>query len=149
MKKGILILLLLVSNQIFSQLIYPSSRILIGKDTLTCLKTEEVKLINKVFASEKFYHSMYLTNTEKITNLSKQVSLAEDIANQYMLSLRAKESQYEYLDLLYQSKCTDYDELEDSYWMLHRKRNVWKTLTLAGIPIAFTGGILLTIKLIN
>jgi len=86
---------------------------------------------------------------EKITNLNTQVSLAEDIANQYMLSLQAKESQYEYLDLLYQTKCAEYDELEDSYWMLYRKRNAWKTLTLAGIPIAFTGGILLTIKLIN
>lgn len=86
---------------------------------------------------------------DKITNLGKQVSLAEDIANQYMLSLEAKESQYEKLDLLYQAKCTDYDELEDSYWILHSKRNAWKTLTLAGIPIAFTGGILLTIKLIN
>jgi hypothetical protein len=92
---------------------------------------------------------MYLTNTEKITNLSKQVSLAEDIANQYMLSLQAKESQYEQLDLLYQAKCTEYDGLEDSYWTLYSKRNAWKTLTLAGIPVAFTGGILLTIKLLK
>jgi hypothetical protein len=149
MKKGILILLLLVSNQLFSQLTYPSSKILIGKDTLTCLKTDEIKLINKAFASEKFYHSMYKTNMEKIDNLTEQVSLAEDIATQYMLSLELKEKQYENLNLLYDQKVVDYNSLEDDYWRMNGKRWAWKTATILGVPIAFTGGILLTVKLLK
>jgi hypothetical protein len=116
---------------------------------LTCIRTEEVKLINKVFASEKFYHSMYGTNMEKINNLTDQVSLAEDIANQYMLSFEAKEKQYESLNLLYEKKCSDYSSLEGDYWRMNGKRWAWKTATILGVPIAFTGGILLTVKLLK
>jgi hypothetical protein len=116
---------------------------------LTCLKTEDVKLINKVFASEKFYHAMYKTNMEKIDNLSEQIFLAEDIANQYMLSLEAKEKQYENLNLLYDQKVIDYNSLEDDYWRMNGKRWGWKTATILGVPIAFTGGVLLTAKLLK
>jgi hypothetical protein len=116
---------------------------------LTCIRTEEVKLINKVFASEKFYHSMYKTNMEKIDNLTEQVSLAEDIANQYMLSLELKEKQYENLNLLYDQKVSDYNSLEEAYWTMNGKRWAWKTATILGVPIAFTGGILLTVKLLK
>jgi hypothetical protein len=92
---------------------------------------------------------MYKTNMEKIDNLSEQVSLAEDIANQYMLSLEAKEKQYENLNLLYDQKSMDYISLEDDYWKMNGKRWGWKTATILGVPIAFTGGILLTAKLLK
>jgi len=86
---------------------------------------------------------------EKIDNLSEQISLAEDIANQYMLSLEAKEKQYENLNLLYDQKVIDYNSLEDDYWRMNGKRWGWKTATILGVPIAFTGGVLLTAKLLK
>ena len=86
---------------------------------------------------------------ERISNLIEQISLAEDIANQYMLSLEAKEGQYESLNLLYEQKCNDYSSLEDDYWRMNGKRWAWKTVTILGVPIAFTGGILLTVKLLK
>jgi hypothetical protein len=149
MKKGILILLLLVSNQVFSQLTSPSSRILINKDTLTCLKDTEIKIINKMAASERFYHSMYNNHIGKIANLEKQLSTLDMIANDYKTSYEAKLKQYETLDVQYQLTKDDYDELENSYWIVEAKRNTWKALTIAGIPISFVGGVLLTVKLLN
>ena len=86
---------------------------------------------------------------EKIDNLSEQISLAEDIANEYMLSLEAKEKQYENLNLLYDQKVSDYNSLEEAYWMMNGKRWAWKTAAILGVPIAFTGGILLTAKLLK
>ena len=86
---------------------------------------------------------------EKIDNLSEQIFLAEDIANQYMLSLEAKEKQYENLNLLYDQKVIDYNSLEDDYWRMNGKRWGWKTATILGVPIAFTGGVLLTAKLLK
>jgi hypothetical protein len=92
---------------------------------------------------------MYKTNMEKISNLTEQVSLAEDIATQYMVSLELKEKQYENLNLLYDQKVVDYNSLEDDYWKMNGKRWGWKTATILGVPIAFTGGILLTVKLLK
>ena len=86
---------------------------------------------------------------EKIDNLSEQISLAEDIANEYMLSLETKEKQYENLNLLYDQKVSDYNSLEEAYWTMNGKRWAWKTATILGVPIAFTGGILLTVKLLK
>ena len=71
------------------------------------------------------------------------------IANDYKVSFDAKSSQYESLNMQYDLKSKDYDELEDSYWILHTKRNAWKAVTIAGIPISFVGGVLLTVKLLN
>jgi hypothetical protein len=71
------------------------------------------------------------------------------IANDYKTSFEAKTKQYEALDMQYQLKKDDYDELESSYWILNAKRNTWKVLTIAGIPISFVGGVLLTVKLLN
>jgi len=149
MKKGILILLLLVSNQVFSQLTSTSSRILINKDTLTCLKDTEIKIINKIAASERFYHSMYDTHLSKIANLEKQISTLDMIANDYKISFEGKSSQYESLSMRYDLKAKEYEELESSYWILDTKKTTWKTLTIVGIPVSFVGGVLLTAKLLN
>lgn len=92
---------------------------------------------------------MYKTNMEKIGNLTDQVSLAEDIATQYMLSFEAKERQYENLNLLYDQKSIDYIVLEEEYWRMNGKRWRWKATTILGVPIAFTAGILLTTKLLK
>ena len=149
MKKGILILLLLVSNQLFSQLTSQSSRILINKDTLTCLKDTEIKIINKLAAAERFYHSMYDTHLSKIANLEKQISILDVIANDYKVSFEAKSNQYESLQMQYELRVKEYDELESSYWTLNAKKTTWKTLTIVGIPVSFVGGVLLTVKLLN
>jgi hypothetical protein len=92
---------------------------------------------------------MYRNHTEKITNLEKQISVLDMIANDYKVSFDAKSSQYESLEMLYELKVKDYDDLEDSYWILHTKRNAWKVIAIAGIPVSFVGGVLLTVKLLN
>ena len=149
MKKGILILLLLVSNQVFSQLTSPSSRILINKDTLTCLKDTEIKIINKIAASERFYHSIYDTHLSKIANLEKQISILDVIANDYKVSFEAKTKQYDALNMQYKLKQDEYNQLESSYWILDAKKTTWKTISIVGIPVSFVGGVLLTVKLLN
>jgi len=100
-------------------------------------------------ASERFYHSMYNNHIGKIANLEKQLSTLDMIANDYRTSYEAKSKQYETLEVQYRLKKDDYDELEDTFWIVEAKRNTWKALTIAGIPISFVGGVLLTVKLLN
>jgi hypothetical protein len=116
---------------------------------LTCLKDTEIKIINKIAASERFYHSMYDTHLSKIANLEKQISILDVIANDYKVSFEAKSSQYESLSMKYDLKAKEYEELESSYWILDTKKTTWKTLTIVGIPVSFVGGVLLTAKLLN
>jgi hypothetical protein len=116
---------------------------------LTCLKDTEVKIINKLAASERFYHSMYINHTEKIASLEKQVFVLDAIANDYKVSFDAKSSQYESLEMRYELNIKEYNDLESAYWILHVKRNTWKVIAIAGIPISFVGGVLLTVKLLN
>jgi hypothetical protein len=116
---------------------------------LTCLKDTEIKIINKIAASERFYHSMYDTHLSKIANLEKQISILDVIANDYKVSYEAKFKQYEALDMQYQLKKGEYDELESSYWILDAKKTTWKTISIVGIPVSFVGGVLLTVKLLN
>jgi len=116
---------------------------------LTCLKDPEIKLINKIAASERFYHSMYNNHIKKISSLESQISVLDVIANDYRISFDAKSSQYESLQMQYDLKVKDYDELESSYWILDTKKTTWKTLTIVGIPVSFVGGVLLTVKLLN
>ena len=92
---------------------------------------------------------MYDNHIGKIANLEKQLSTLDMIANDYKVSYEAKSKQYEALDMQYQIKKGEYDELESSYWILDAKRNAWKTLTIVGIPVSFVGGVLLTVKLLN
>ena len=80
---------------------------MINKDTLTCLKDTEIKLINKIVASEKFYHSMYDNHSKKIASLEKQISVLDMIANDYKVSFEAKSSQYESLNMKYDLKAKD------------------------------------------
>lgn len=86
---------------------------------------------------------------ELIGNLHKQVSTSEEIADQYRSSFELKESQYNNLNLLYDQKVSEYNSLEDDYWRMNGKRWAWKTATILGVPIAFTGGVLLTINLLK
>jgi len=92
---------------------------------------------------------MYDTHLNKITNLEKQNSILDIIANDYKVSYEAKSKQYESLDMQYQIKKGEYDELESSYWILDTKKTTWKTITIVGIPVSFVGGVLLTVKLLN
>jgi len=92
---------------------------------------------------------MYDTHLNKITNLEKQNSILDIIANDYKVSYEAKSKQYEALDMQYQIKKGEYDELESSYWILDKKKTTWKTLTIVGIPVSFVGGVILTAKLLN
>jgi hypothetical protein len=92
---------------------------------------------------------MYDNHIGKIANLEKQLSTLDMIANDYKTSYEAKTKQYEALDVQYQLKKDDYDELESSYWIVEAKRNAWKTFTIVGIPVSFVGGVLLTVKLLN
>ena len=116
---------------------------------MTCLKDTEIKIINKIAAAERFYHSMYINHTSKIANLENQLSTLDMIANDYKTSFEAKTKQYEALDMQYKLKQDEYDELESSYWILDAKRTTWKTITIVGIPVSFVGGVLLTVKLLN
>ncbi len=92
---------------------------------------------------------MYDTHLSKIANLEKQISTLDMIANDYKISFEAKSSQYELLQMQYNLKAKEYDELESSYWILDTKKTTWKTLTIVGIPVSFVGGVLLTAKLLN
>jgi hypothetical protein len=116
---------------------------------LTCLKDSDVKVINKLAASERFYHSMYDNHISKITNLEKQLSTLDVIANDYKDSYEAKIKQYESLQMQYELKVKDYNELDSSYWIIDAKKTTWKTLTIVGIPVSFVGGVLLTVKLLK
>lgn len=122
---------------------------MIKKDTLTCLKDAEIKIINKLAAAERFYHSMYDNHLSKISNLEKQLSTLDVIADGYKVSFEAKSNQYESLQMQYDLRVKEYEDLESSYWTLNAKKTTWKTLTIVGIPVSFVGGVLLTVKLLN
>ena len=92
---------------------------------------------------------MYNNHLSKIANLEKQVSTLDVIANSYKVSFDAKSIQYESLQVQYDLKVKDYNELEKSYWILDAKKTTWKTVTIVGIPVSFVGGVLLTVKLLN
>lgn len=92
---------------------------------------------------------MYNNHIKKISSLESQISVLDVIANDYRISFDAKSSQYESLQMQYDLKVKDYDELESSYWILDTKKTTWKTLTIVGIPVSFVGGVLLTVKLLN
>lgn len=92
---------------------------------------------------------MYENHIGKIANLEKQLSTLDMIANDYKVSFDAKSSQYESLQMRYDLKVKEYNELDSSYWTLDAKKTTWKTLTIVGIPVSFVGGVLLTVKLLN
>jgi hypothetical protein len=120
-----------------------------GKDTLICLDAGEVKLLNKVMASEKFYHSIYLSNNEKIGKMQIQIDATEAIADSYRKAYEHSQDQVTLLNNSYDNLKLEYDDLEKVYHWSVFKKKAWKTIAIAGIPISFAGGIFVTYKLLS
>lgn len=114
-----------------------------GQDTLTCLNYKEITLINKLIASEKYYRSMYDIDQKKIANLQDQLSITEEVASKYKLSFESKESQYSDMQSLYEFRTGEFNFVRENYFKEVRKKKIWKTTTIIGIPVSFVGGIIL------
>jgi hypothetical protein len=120
----------------------PNTRILINKDTLTCLSDQEVKLINKIIVSEKFYHSIYGTHISHIKFLEDKVAEVEGISKGYKTANDMCEQRLLNLEAINTNLKNDYSELEGDAEDLLWRKNTWKTVSIVGIPVSFIGGII-------
>ena len=120
-----------------------------GKDTLICLNAGEVKLLNKVMASEKYYHSIYNFNTEKIQQMQVQIDASEAIADSYRKAYDHSQDQVTLLNNSYENIKGEYDQLEKVYHWSVVKKKVWKTVAIAGIPVSFGCGIFVAYNLFS
>ena len=137
-----LIMLILLSKSLFSQLTLPNTRILIGKDTLTCLSDQDVKLVNKIIASEKFYHNIYGSHINRIQLLENKVKEVEDISKGYKTANDMCEQRLLNLEAINTNLQNDYNDLKSDADNLLWKKNTWKTISIVGIPVSFVGGII-------
>lgn len=86
---------------------------------------------------------MYDIDQKKILNLQDQLTITEEVASKYKLSFEAKESQYSDMKSLYEFRTEEFNFVRESYFKEVRKKKIWKTATIIGIPVSFVGGIIL------
>jgi len=149
MKNQLLIVLLLVSNSVFSQLTLSNSTAWTGLDTLKNLNGQEVKLINKVIVSERYYRNMFDLNTKEINNLKMQIDFLNQQNNCYVKIVDDQKKLVDDMNAVNEKFKKDLSETEDLFLFQYNTRMFWKGVTIVGIPVSFTAGILLANKFIK
>jgi hypothetical protein len=113
------------------------------------LNGQEVKLINKVIVSERYYRNMFDLNTKEINNLKMQIDFLNQQNNCYVKIVDDQKKLVDDMNAVNEKFKKDLSETEDLFLFQYNTRMFWKGVTIVGIPVSFTAGILLANKFIK
>lgn len=122
-----LMVLMLMNNFCYSQ------KTLIPSDTSICILVNDALLLNKVIASERFFHKQYLIHTRMISIDDSVITRYKMIANNYEDQIKLYEENISRLKQLY---VVTEGQLQDE----SARKKKWKKATMIAIPISLSIG---------